>query len=82
MNKRYIRAGSRKTEAEWKERLGEFNIKWAIDWFIDLEESKDQEPIDELRELINDVFNKRGLNSVTYKQAAKEIAEIWLKQNK
>lgn len=43
---------------------------------------KEQErPIDELKELIENVFAEKGLNSISYKEAAREIAELWLKQN-
>lgn len=78
----YIKAGAQKTEAEWKDKLGEFNIQWESMWFIDLENEKDTRPIDELKELIDDVFKNRGLSSLSYKDAAREVAELWLKQNK
>lgn len=77
----YIRAGLRKTEKEWKERLGDFNMRWASEWFIDLEKQEEERPIDELNELVNSVFAAKGLNSISYKEAAKEVAELWLKQN-
>lgn len=78
----YIRAGFRKTEAEWKERLGEFDMKLASDWFIDVDKNEAERPIDELKELIDAVFSEKGLNSISYKEAAREIADICLKQNK
>jgi hypothetical protein len=77
----YIRAGFRKTEKEWKERLGEFNMNCESDWFIDCSEKKEQREVDELYELIKSVFHKKGLFSISYKEAAKEVAELWLKQN-
>lgn len=78
----FIRAGFRKTEKEWKERLGDFEMKWASDWFFDPSEKAEQQQINELNELIEAVFMEKGLNSISYKEAAKEVAEIWLKQNK
>lgn len=77
----YIRAGFRKTEKKWKEILGDFNMQWASEWFIDLEKREEEKPIDELNKLINSIFAEKGLNSISYKEAAKEVAELWLKQN-
>ena len=77
----YIRAGKRATEKEWKEKLGDFNIEWESHWFINLSEPQEQYPIDELNELVDAVFKRKGLNSISYKDAAREIAELWLKQN-
>ncbi len=77
----YIRAGFRKTEEEWRERLGEFNMKWSSEWFIDLSKKEESREVDELRELVDAVFKKKGLNSISYKEAAREVAELWLKQN-
>ena len=78
----YIRAGKRASESQWKEKLGEFNIQWANEWFIDIEKNEHARPIDELRELINSVFSEKNLYSISYKEAAREVAELWLKQNK
>lgn len=77
----FIRAGFRKTEAEWKERLGEFNMKWSDDWFIDCSKIEEGARVDELYELVKTVFHEKGLYSITYKEAAQEVAELWLKQN-
>lgn len=77
----YIRAGLRKTEREWKDKLGDFNMEWASEWFIDLEKHADTRPVDELNELIKTVFSEKGLNSISYMVAAREVAELWLKQN-
>lgn len=78
----YIKAGKRGTEAQWKERLGDFNMSWSSEWFFDVSEQKNEPRIDELNELINTVFKSMGLNSLSYKSAAREVAEEWLKQNK
>jgi hypothetical protein len=77
----FIRAGFRKTEKEWVERLGKFNIKFASEWFIDLSKEINDPYKDDLQDLINSIFEKRNLNSISYKEAAREIAELWLKQN-
>lgn len=77
----FIRAGFRKTELEWKECLGEFNMEWSSDWFIDIQKQEEERPIDELKELIDAVFDEKNLNSISYKEAAREVAELWLKQN-
>lgn len=77
----YIRAGKRATERQWKEKLGEFNMNWCSEWFIDTSIKNIQPEVDELNELINKVFDKNNLRSITYKDAAKKVAEIWLKQN-
>jgi hypothetical protein len=69
------------TEAQWKDRLGDFSIRWSSEWFIDLDEKKDENPVDELNELINSVFSENGLNSISYKEASRVVAETWLKQN-
>ena len=36
---------------------------------------------DELKELVDAIFKRKGLNSISYKEAAREVAELWLKQN-
>lgn len=77
----YIRAGKQATESQWKERLGDFNIRWCSEWFYDLSIKEESKPIDELKELIEAVFSEKGLNSISYKEAAAEVAELWLKQN-
>lgn len=53
---------------------------WA-EWFIDLEKHKEERPIDELWQLIHKVFDEKGLNSMSYKDATRIVAELWLKQN-
>jgi hypothetical protein len=77
----YYKAGSKGTVKYWQKAFGYFNITWASEWFIDL--SIQEEPLkkDELRNLIDSVFKRKRLNSLTYKDAAQEVAELWLKLN-
>jgi hypothetical protein len=77
----YIRAGKRATEAQWKERLGDFNIRWCSEWFLDTTVKEEQMEVDELNDLVDAVFKERGLRSISYKEAARLVAELWLKQN-
>ncbi len=77
----YIRAGKRATEEQWKERLGDFNMRWCSEWFIDTSIKEDNDSRDNLTMLIDEVFESKGLRSISYKEAAKEVAELWLKQN-
>lgn len=76
----YFRAGMRRTEAEWKEIFAFNDIRWESDWFIDL--TKQEQDIllkDELGLIIEDVFSRKKLNSITYKEAARMVAEQFLK---
>lgn len=77
----YYRAGIQKTEAEWAELFDFIDIDFYSEWFIDLSEHKEHESIDELQELINKVFERKQLNSISYKEAAREVAQLYLKQN-
>lgn len=77
----YIRAGKRATEAQWKERLGDFCIRWCSEWFWDTSIKEDPMEVDKLKELIDAVFEENGLRSISYKEAARKVAELWLKQN-
>jgi len=77
----FYRAGTQGTEKYWMNAFGDFHIEWASEWFIDL--SIHEEPLqkDELRKLVDSVFERKKLHSITYKDAAQEVAELWLKQN-
>lgn len=77
----FWKAGSKATEKGWINAFGDFHICWASEWFIDLSKYEEPDTTDELRELVNKVFERKGLNSITYKDAAQEVAELWLKQN-
>ena len=77
----FWKAGVKGSEQFWIKAFGDFHIEWASEWFIDL--SKHEEPLqkDELRKLVDSVFERKRLHSLTYKDAAQEVAELWLKQN-
>jgi hypothetical protein len=77
----YWRAGTKLTKKGWIEQFGDFRIEWKREWFIDLEEQNIVIERDSLQELINAVFKRKQLSSLSYKDAAREIAELWLKQN-
>lgn len=77
----YIRAGKRATEAQWKERLGDFNMKWCSEWFWDTSIKEEEKEVDKLNELVDEIFAEKGLRSISYKEAARLIADLWLKQN-
>lgn len=76
----FWRAGMQRTEKEWQKEFGEFRMEWCGEWFLDLSKQETKEE-DELQLLINSVFERRHLYSISYKQAAAEVAELWLKQN-
>lgn len=78
----YWRAGIKKTESEWRKEFGNENMTMWNSWFIDLSVRASITPKDELQTLANSVFDRYGLASITYKEAAMEVAELWLKQNK
>jgi uncharacterized protein YpiB (UPF0302 family) len=77
----FWKAGTRATEKEWIDAFGDFHIKWASEWFIDLSIQEEPHQKDALRELIDKVFKRKRLHSMTYKDAAQEVAELWLKRN-
>lgn len=77
----FWRAGMQRTEKEWQKEFGEFRMEWSTEWFIDLSKEEPVDKQDELQELINSVFERRHLYSISYKQAATEVAELWLRQN-
>lgn len=78
----YWRAGSRKTEQEWRK---EFNIKpkypfeWCKDWFIPPPEEENYH-IDEVKEVVRSIFENKGLASITYKEAAEDCCREVLRR--
>lgn len=71
---KYERAGTIKTFKEWKQLLGPIN-EYAIDeWFIDITISKEAEPVEKIDQIIKRAFKKRGLHSLTYWDACREVA--------
>lgn len=78
----YWRAGIKKTKKDWQKEFNNENLIMWNDWFINTSEVIEKKPVNELYQLVNDVFKSKGLNSISYKEAACEVAELWLKQNK
>lgn len=77
----YWRAGIRKTQAEWCKEFNNPNLTMWNDWFLDTSKVEEKDDYDELYQLVKDVFEKKGLHSISYKEAACEVAQLWLKQN-
>ena len=79
---KYWRAGQRETKQFWMKEfdMDYFCFKHSRDWFLDLTEQKEKVVVDELHELIQSVFAKKGLRSISYKEAAREVAEEYVKR--
>lgn len=77
----FWKAGTIGTEKEWHDVFGDFHMAFCNEWFIDLSRYEEPSKRDELQELITKVFTRKSLNSISYKEAAREVAELWLKQN-
>lgn len=70
----YWRAGCRKTEKDWKQIFGipeGHPMHWERDWFIDLRPLEEQ-PKDEIQELVKEIFARHNIHSITYKETACE----------
>jgi hypothetical protein len=68
----YIRAGVKKTSREWEAIFPICNCSGNTEWFIDIQ-NKPVEFFDAPEAVIvNYIFNKHGLASISYKQAALE----------
>lgn len=67
----YWRAGVKKTKAQWIEifDMDEYQFGWADEWFIDLTPTEPHQ-IDRVKEIVNQEFEREGLHSITYKEAA------------
>lgn len=78
----FWRAGIKHTQAEWAREFNNPKLTMWTDWFIDTTKVEEPTDPDELYQLVKDVFEKKGLHSITYKEAACEVAQLWLKQNK
>lgn len=79
----YWRAGTRKTKKEWVELFNIasylFDHKNYNEWFIDPLEVIEEFELDDLSKIVNEVFGRKELRSISYKDAAKEVARIYLK---
>lgn len=79
MPDRYYRAGTTKTRAEWLDlfpKIGDWN--WN-DWFFNLSDLPPQTlDVDLMGTVINQVFEKHNLHSISYKQATREAIERYI----
>ena len=76
----YWRAGIRKTEKEWKEIFhmsDDYPFQWEREWFIDLRPQQEQ-PTDGVADIVDEVFEKEGLKSISYKEAAAKAIRLAL----
>lgn len=74
---RYIRAGARKTAAEWKKMFPEISWKFGHrEWFMGVpaNNAPRQQP-GRINEIINEVFDRHGLKSMSYKDACRKVVE-------
>ncbi len=74
---RYYPAGDRKTGSEWLTLFPDADVidEWD-DWFIDTT-TRPEPASDPILNLVNDVFDKRGLCSISYKEAAVACVKAW-----
>lgn len=82
----YWKAGIKKTEKEWREifHMGESQYKWSSEWFLDLTPVKRPEH-DRVKQIVEDIFIRENLFSISYKEAAieavhKALSELSNKQ--
>lgn len=70
----YMQAGIRKTEEEWEAAFPDsFAFCANSEWFIDVTTPMDEHQQHTMElEIVNSVFTKRGLKSLSYKEAAHE----------
>lgn len=82
---RYLRAGTKATREEWEKlfpKAFQFN-DMNEEWFIDLSVKKEEvHKTDLAREVVNEIFEKRGLYSQTYTQAAIESCQEYFRKAK
>ncbi len=78
----YFRAGEQRTQEDWEKEFPNCFAFHSREWFIDLIEKQEPESeIDELWEIVNTVFDKMELKSISYKNAAKKCIEEYIKRN-
>lgn len=78
----YYRAGQQQTKEEWLQIFPDgFDFDWR-DWFIDLKALEDSQyqPINLIQELVNEIFDRKGLHSISYRQTACICVEQYLKK--
>lgn len=77
----YYRAGQQETKDEWLKLFPHLYFQGDWDeWFIDTAKEPD-EPRDVIEKLVNEVLEKYGLRSISYKQAAAECVRKYIQFN-
>jgi hypothetical protein len=75
----YYRAGERNTADGWRKQFNISDMRHESRWFIDLSKEDESTFPDELEKIITASFSRRNLNSISYKEAAREIALLYAK---
>lgn len=80
----YHRAGTKATKEEWEKlfpkafQFGGVNDEWFIDLSIKQDDSEQKENL--IWDVINEVFEKHGLHSISYKKAAVKSCQEYLRK--
>jgi hypothetical protein len=82
----YHRAGTKATKEEWEKifpkafQFGGTNDEWFIDLSIKKDDTEQKEEL--VWNVVNDVFNRNGLHSISYKEAAVKSCQEYLRKAK
>ena len=77
----YYRAGQQKSKEEWEAIFPNAFLLNSNEWFIDLSKLKTKEgQADLVKTVVNEVFEKHQLHSISYKEAAQEACREYLKR--
>ncbi len=80
----YKRAGTKATREEWEKifpkafQFGDRNDEWFIDLSIKKDDTEQRQDL--ARDVVHDIFEKRGLYSISYKQAAMLCCHEYLRK--
>lgn len=80
----YKRAGTKATREEWEKlfptafQFGGKNDEWFIDLSIKQDDTEQKQNL--IWDVVNDVFEKHGLHSISYKQAAVKSCQEYLRK--
>lgn len=75
----YIRAGIKKTKKQWQKLFPDAFTFKSNEWFIDLSVKEKANVGIVVNDIVDGVFKKKGLHSITYKDAAVESIRIYAK---
>lgn len=82
----YKRAGTKATREEWEKifpnafQFGDRNEEWFIDLSIKVDDTEQKENL--VWDVVNEVFEKNGLHSISYKQAAVKCCQEYFRKAK